>query len=345
LNFREIIELENDRWLELGNDTRLLCGTHGGGDSWLYLRLADLSILNTNDCVIDNQHDAETIKNKIGQVDVLLTQFSYGNWQGNKAERQVRQEAVRQKFHQIDLQLRVFKPRYIIPFASFIWFSHSENCYMNDEIHKIDDIYQYLLKHSSAIPIVLYPGEKWEIGKTHDSVKSIAKYSPDYEKIHDNTALTKAPKFELTAIGEAAEKFRKEVLGKLKKNPILFGLSFCKPLKIYVTDYDQSFTFSLRKGLRKSDVPHDYNDIAMSSDSLLYGFRFPFGFNTLHVNGRFEIPEHGSLRNFMNYERFGYVINRGISMQNIFAAARRILLARFQKLVNIRRTLPMPEGS
>jgi UDP-MurNAc hydroxylase len=343
LNFRRIIELKNDQWFELDNEVNLLCGTHAGGDSWLYLRTPHVSVLNTNDCVIDKQKDAQNIKAKVGQVDVLLTQFSYGNWQGNRAEPHLRKAAVDQKLRQIDLQLRVFKPKYIIPFASFIWFSHSENCYMNDEINKIADIYKYLLNYGSAIPVVLYPGEKWEIAKEHDSLHSIAKYEPDYKKIYDNPLLTNAPRVNLERIGEAAEKFRKQVLEKLRKNVILCGLVFCKPLKIYVTDYDESFTFSLRKGLQRSNIQYEYNDIAMSSDSLIYGFRFPFGFNTLHVNGRFEIPKHGSLRNFMTYERFGYVINRGISIHNIITAVIRILLARLQKIRNLYRTLRIPE--
>jgi UDP-MurNAc hydroxylase len=334
LNFKRIIELKNDQWCNLNNDIRLLCGTHGGGDSWLYLKSPHLSILNTNDCVIDNQRDAETIKNKIGQVDVLLTQFSYGNWQGNKSEPHVRKAAAKQKFRQIDLQLGVFQPKYIIPFASFIWFSHSENCYMNDEINKIQDIYEYLLNYDTVVPVVLYPGEKWEIGTEHDSAKSIAKYMPDYEKIGDNTVLTTAPTVELERIFEAAEKFRKQVLERLRKNVLLYPLAFYRPLKIYLTDYDRPFKFSLLRGLQRSKVSYEYNDIAISSDSLFYGFRFPFGFNTLHVNGRFEIPGHGNFRSFLTYERLGYCLNRGITVHDILAAAGRKLLARLRRLAH-----------
>ena len=334
LNFKQIIELENDQWCKLDNDIRLLCGTHGGGDSWLYLRSPDFSILNTNDCVIDNQRDAETIKNKIGKVDVLLTQFSYGNWQGNKSEPHVRKAAAQQKFRQISLQLNVFEPKYIIPFASFIWFSHGENCYMNDEINKIHDIYEYLLNYNSVVPVVLYPGEKWEIGAEHDSSKSIAKYKPDYEKIGDAAGLTTTPTVELKSIFEAAEQFRKQVLERLRKNVLLYPLAFYRPLKIYLTDYDQPFKFSLLRGLQRSNVSYEYNDIAISSDSLFYGFRFPFGFNTLHVNGRFEILRHGNFRSFLTYERLGYCVNRGITVHDILAAAGRTLLARLRILAH-----------
>ena len=334
LNFRKIVELENDRWLKLDSGTVLLCGTHSGGDSWLYVKSPDASILNTNDCVINKQGDAEKIKAKVGDVDVLLTQFSYGNWQGNKAERHVRKAAVREKLEQIDLQLRVFKPKYVIPFASFIWFSHSENCYMNDEINKVESVYEYLLRYNAVVPLVLYPGEKWEIGAEHDSSRSIAGYKPDYAKIGDNTRLTTAPTVESEKLFEAAEKFRKQVLERLRKNVALYPLAFYRPLKIYLTDYDQPFKFSLLRGLQRSNVSYEYNDIAISSDSLLYGFRFPFGFNTLHVNGRFEIPRHGNFRSFLTYERLGYCLNRGISVHDILVAAVRRLLSPLRRLAH-----------
>ncbi len=335
LGFKQIIELRNDQWFELNNEVSVLCGTHSSGDSWLYVRAPDVSILNTNDCVIDNPRDAESIKAKIGNVDVLLTQFSYGNWQGNKSEPHVRKAAVTQKLKQIDLQLKILQPKYIIPFASYIWFSHAENCYMNDEINKIDDVYDYLLNYAGVVPVVLYPGERWEIATTHDSQRSLSRYQPDYQKIYDRAAVTQGTKVELERIVTAAEQFRQEVWRKLRKNFLLSVLLLCKPLKIYITDYDQSFQFSLLKGLRKSQIAYNHNDIAMSSDSLFYGFRFPFGFNTLHVNGRFEIPKHGSLRTFERYERFGYVINRGITVHNILAAAARALLSGFRRIGNL----------
>ena len=70
-----------------------------------------------NDCVIDNRRDAESIKRQVGNVDILLTQFSYGNWQGNRSEPHIRRAAAKQKLRQIDLQLNVFEPKYVIPFA------------------------------------------------------------------------------------------------------------------------------------------------------------------------------------------------------------------------------------
>ena len=50
----------------------------------------------------------------------------------------MRVKSGKNKTKQLVNQINVFKPKYTIPFASFCWFSHQENYYMNDAINKVD---------------------------------------------------------------------------------------------------------------------------------------------------------------------------------------------------------------
>ena len=49
----------------------------------LAIRGGDRTILNLNDCIIRKRDAAEQIREAVGNVDLLLTQFSYANWEGN----------------------------------------------------------------------------------------------------------------------------------------------------------------------------------------------------------------------------------------------------------------------
>ena len=60
-------------------------------------------------------------------------------------------------------QVSAFAPRYVIPFASFVWFCHEENFHMNDSVNRIDDVETFLRNETNATPVVLYPGDTWQV--------------------------------------------------------------------------------------------------------------------------------------------------------------------------------------
>ena len=83
-NFR-FRELAFSSWAVL-DDTNLaqvLIGSVPFDDSWMALKIGSTTILNTNDCVL-SPAKLQKIKNQLGKVDVLLTQFSYANYRGNE---------------------------------------------------------------------------------------------------------------------------------------------------------------------------------------------------------------------------------------------------------------------
>ena len=190
IGFRDVVELK-PRWHQLSPSVRAYCQSLSY-DSWLCVKSDTGTLLNLNDCVLHNQFDLTRIKRRVGEIDVLLTQFSYANWSGNAVDIGARQEAARFMLEKARLQAEILRPRYIIPFASYIWFCHEENYYMNDSSNRPDAVYSYLRDTTDSIPIVLYPGERWRVGDPHDAAKSISKYDTDYSATAASPKLVKS---------------------------------------------------------------------------------------------------------------------------------------------------------
>ena len=55
------------------------------------------------------------------------------------------------------------KPRHVVPFASFVYFSNEENSYLNDHINRPDDA-AAAIAAAGAEPLILYPGETLDRG-------------------------------------------------------------------------------------------------------------------------------------------------------------------------------------
>ena len=83
--------------------------------------LKNKNILNLNDCQLENPKSVFDIKKKLNRkFDILLTQFSYASFIENNKQKQ---RALKQ-LQYIKLKDQILNPTYIVPFASFIYFSH-----------------------------------------------------------------------------------------------------------------------------------------------------------------------------------------------------------------------------
>lgn len=307
LGFREVVELQPDGWLTLGNNLNILCEPYQEGDSWLMVRSNDGSLLNTNDCGIIDKRLGRKIKQKVGRVDVLLTQFSYAFWAGNRDDHAYRKKIADEKLQGYRFQCDLFEPKYTIPIASFVWFCHEENYFLNDGINRPQQVYDFLKVHTTAVPVILYPGEYYVPGENHDSEASIRKLNRDFERVMNNPPLVKAKSVDKNELLEKAKKFTES----LKQN-YGFYVNFLNQAKIYLQDYKESYKLSIGSGLTAEPYRREDCDIELSSDSLDYCFRFPWGSDTLGINGRYQRPPNGNYSNFYNFFRFDQLKSRGI---------------------------------
>jgi UDP-MurNAc hydroxylase len=306
----------------------------GFDDSWLLVKTPAGSVFNLNDCAVFGREEARRIKQSIGHVDVLSTQFSISAWDGNPEAIERRRAGAWTMLARAVMHCEEFVPRFVIPFASFIWFCHEENAYMNDAFLGIDEVERTLRTRSATQPIVMYPGDEWRVGTSHDSSSAVARYLDDQASIAMRPLIRSkpVPPDELMAaswtfcrevlegshplrlrLGRACRTFRDRspclplgVRSTIRRFADLLRLRVARA-RIYVPDHRQSYGFSLDAGLQPAAFAPRECDVAVSSGALVNTFRFLWGGQTLQINGRFrEIRPQGRLPLFEIFSVAGW---------------------------------------
>jgi len=288
-------ELTNNNETFLSKSFSVTCIKDGFYDSALLVKYNNEKILNLNDCEINNLSKIDKLKLITGDIDVLLTQFSFAAWKGGKNNKKWRDEAAAEKIKTMKLQIQHFKPKIVIPFASFIYFSNIENKYLNDAANKPKAIVKNLENTSSNIifmkPNDILGGKDENISTT----KAIDFWSKRFNEINKK----KFHKYEKISIDEINKNFQKYCL-RIKKNNnfwlmkltrILSTYSFFKPVKIEIMDLNciLKFDYLTQKIIKTNEKSH----LCMNSESINFLFKNSFGFDTLTVNGCFEENENG----------------------------------------------------
>lgn len=280
LGFRQVIELPLGRWLDLGGDVSVMCCSVGTIDSFLAVRSASATVLNVNDCVI-SPLAARTAARKIGPVDVLLPQFSIASWVGNPGDTKI--AAADEVVRRARVYIRTFKPRVTIPFASFVYFSHNENRYMNAWINTPDRVCEQLSGAPTQLQF-LYNGDSWS---SQDGFclhgDPLDRYRADFKNIAD-LPYRSHPSYPRDELIELGQRLVDEVRPRFPR----FWLRRATPIHFYVVDLDAAIRFDLRQGTIEAEQRVKSEcDLALHSQALWFAFKFPWGFGTLEVSGRY----------------------------------------------------------
>lgn len=307
LGFGEVIEIDTT-WFRLSPKIELLNIPHTDGDSWLCIRTDQHVLLNVNDCGLESNAELKAIKNRIGEreIDVLFTQFSYANWSGNREERETRKSHADNKLREICRQTSILKPRYTVPFASYMWFCHSENFYMNDEANTPEQVFEKLQNDQNTEPVILFPGDTWRVGTQHNSLKANSKWMESYRLNirEENCIPTKSSdEGQLFITGQS-------FLKKLHSENNMLISFILKPTYIYLEDYGCTYTLS-RNHFAKAENPTIKADVHITADALNYCFKFPWGGATTRINGRYQIPSDGNFGNWKRYFQISELNNHG----------------------------------
>lgn len=274
------------------------------GDSYALLRAGDYLVLNINDCVIDTPAKAEMVLARLGlapgELTVLLTQFGYANWIGNEDEPALRVEAAAEKTRRIAIQADAFRPMAIIPFASFVYFCHADNGYLNEQQNTIDQILASpaLQPHVSRLcPLALgeaVPLHAFQISTTVAAIGARgathwrAVHRPGEPKIERGARVTQEK------LKQAADAYRSMITRTFAGlNRVLEWLGMVKPVTFDLVDGAGRYTMSYASGLQATEVPAQ---ISCTSEVLHFILSNDFGFNTLMVNGRFRATDAAAYR-------------------------------------------------
>ncbi|HRG87737.1 MAG TPA: MBL fold metallo-hydrolase [Chitinophagales bacterium] len=309
--FKDVIEMQKGTYYDLAPDFKVLCEYFDEGDSWIVYKGGGLTYLNTNDCGVRNLPQAQYIKDIVGKVDVLLTQFSYAYWAGNKEEVELRQRIADEKLDSLKFQCEVFKPTVTIPIASYVFFCHEENFYLNDCVNTAEKTYNYIKKNTDSKPVVLYNGDSYTFPQEWDSGPAIESFKRDFKNIElSPEKLVKNVPVPLDELKKQAIAF----VDNLKKTNNFLLTSMLRPTHVHLMDYNKTFELSLNGGLAEHSYDYNTCDVSMSSESLLFCLKFPYGLDTTQINGRMQKPRGGNYANFYNLFRIDQQKSRGQEM-------------------------------
>lgn len=296
--------------VRLGEDFQVTCGVVPFYDSWLAIEAGNKRLLNINDCVVDQEALAREIKRKVGPVDVLFTQFNWAEWMGNADQAQRRRQCAAEKRRRLKLQIEVLRPAFTVPFASYFYFSHADNFHQNSDMNRIEEIASLIERDTESQPVILYPGDEWNLDAPWDNGPSVARYSEDVANLAP--CHVAGPSIALEQLTALAEQY---CLRLGKQNSRLFiwlasgRLGVLPSVRMYLWDLEQGVVFDWRQGLRSDSFAEPEADVALHSSSLAFVLRFDWGMDTLTVNGRFRAHQAG-------YRRFVKAFSLG-SLNNV----------------------------
>ncbi len=293
----EVIEVPNKKYINLKNNVKIKIVKFGYIDSALIIEGSKDKILNLNDCPLNDIDEIRKFKKEHGSFDLLLTQFSYAAWKGNKDNKEYRQNAASEKIKTLINQYNILECKKVIPFASFIYFSNKLNKFMNDEINK-PHLFQESLK-SKIDSIILAPGEEQYISDLVQKQDSLDFWKNKYDMINNLPLDTFDKSVDFETLKNEYIKYKNKILEINSKFLIYFSskikfLKFFQPINIFLLDHKKYYEFSLIDGFKVTKNTN--SDISMHSESLLFIFKNDFGYDTLTVNGCFNASKEGFIK-------------------------------------------------
>lgn len=296
-----VIELSHKKEVRVG-DFLVTCLVCDGFDSSLIVKYpSGKVVVNINDARVDiNDHVETEILPCIGNmgVDVLLFQFSYANWAGNKGDTRIpfhQQKLVDRKNH---FTIDKLKPKIVVPLASFVYFSHEENFYWNDN-HWIDHIVN---EFSTAEPQLILPTPNQSIGlETREKVlienSNQAARKFWNKKLLNLSAITETRSVPIEELHRSYNLFfdnlqdKNTILRRLQKNDN-YILSF------YITDLNFHISMGLTEKFFDIGIAKENECAAeISSETFCFLMKNAFGRGSVSVNGRIQF-------NYLNAHKF-----------------------------------------
>jgi len=288
----------NDKLEKIDQELSLVTFPFAGGDSYCLVLVNGYSILNMNDCVISTDAAAARVSSNCRKhtenIDLLLTQFGYANWIGNESEKGTRLKSAEEKLSSIKLQVEAFSPSYVIPFASFVYFCHPENFYMNDAQNSPKSVYDFLKsKELPADLIVLKPWDELNLPiNSGDHIdEKLVENIKHWEDLlasctrHD----IQDPTYTEGDIFTQYTKYRAKVFKSFLFLPKILEITkFLPSLTIFVKDLNLTYRVSYLSGIRRTKGCKEDANIALSSATLMFILKNEYGANTTKVNGKFE---------------------------------------------------------
>ena len=286
----DLVIIEFNSWIKLGEDFEILCFKDGFYDSGLAIKTNDKTIINLNDCEVKDPSRCNEVLKITGECDILVSQFSYAAWKGGKDNLAWRQLAAKEKINTLKLQTSFFKPKVLVPFASYVYFSNDLNFYLNDAANKPEDVIKAFEGNDTKVAVLSPFQELSNLECEIDNSESMTFWNEAYKKVNSKT-LQKYKSIDSGNLQEYFENYKSRIF---KNNSKWFmklvryasPIAAFRPVIINISDLDTNIKLDLfGDSLQPCNV---VADISMHSESLEFLLKNTFGFDTLTVNGCFE---------------------------------------------------------
>src|SRR5581483_7528288 len=254
-------------------------------------------------------------------------------WKGGRSNKALRENAAREKLSTVQRQIRCLAPKYVIPFASFIYFSHEENFYLNDAINDVETTAR-AIESADARPVIMKPLDLWRVGEDWDNRPALSYWHEAYAGLDALPRRKISKSIDLAELAAHCGAYQKRVFEKNSKWLVWLAanvplLAAFRPLTIRLTDLGKTVRFSMFETLR--EMPAAAPDVEMSSENLDFIFLNEFGYDTLTVNGRFEASPAGFARMTKNFA-IGSLNALGLGLRPALIANADVVLLLAKKL-------------
>lgn len=302
----------------LARGLELTAFASGEGDSWCLLRCGRKTILHMGERALATpaacRAAAAHIRPDGARIDVLLTGFADMAWCGNPDSFAQREAAAERGIERMALQAEAFRPRLIVPLASFARFSRVDNAWLNHGRRTPLGVLEApRLEHHRGLIRFMQPGGRFDLA--FDTPASLA---AQHEQAlahwmacwRDRPEPSPRPAQATVAeLKDAFLTYRDRAAKRLHGLPQwLERLRLLRPLVLSLPDRRQTIELSYRRGLRllARDAPAD---AAMCSGTALYLLRAEDGFDTTYAGGCFWIMRGSGLSAFGRFflpQRMGW---------------------------------------
>ena len=343
------VESKSRHRFELGNSLWLTIYEFGRYDSYSLIEIGEFKILNLNDCGISS---SESVKNAlrnietsgVTEIDLLATQFGIASWVGNPSESKKIAAAAEGVLERVRRQVDVFKPTYLMPFASFSLFSHPDNFFLNAFQNDLQDVCELLENHAVQV-LEPYRDCEWAIdgkdvsqGKNGDAhqhwklvrEKSLIAISNRLFDESGSSLGTDSLDVDIDEIRAAWESMDLRLSnGFWPFWSILKRILFYPKLFVMLSDYDEMVALSYRSGVRGPMRRHRASHLKMRSEILVSVLSSEYGADALTAGAAFEVSGHYTVADItrfflpQNLVKSGY--GRGNYGKTVTSVGRRLL--------------------
>jgi hypothetical protein len=257
-------------------------------DSALAVKADGETVLNVNDAEL-NSKDCRILLRDIGDVDVVLNQFSIAGY-GGYEDRDLRLPAMaRGVLDNVSNNHRDLKAKATVPFASYVYFCSEDNRYVNAYANSPRDVHEHLAARGQTAA-VLYPGDTYDTAQAYDSTPALERYDALYATLdrqpYDPVDTVPLPKV-AEAFGAMSRLLR-------ERYPAVM-LRMLRPVSVRIPDLNATASFSIARGSFEVTAAGEA-DLVVRSQPLHFAFANPYGVQTLGVSARFTIR-----RNHLNW--------------------------------------------